>query len=65
MRVAPFQGYFGALGAFLLNQGIEHEGNKHNNKDVDSKQQKRRRSTDKLHKHKRSKSLGSINIFST
>jgi len=59
------EGYFGALGAFLLNQGIEHDGNPQRDKtgeDVDSKQRKKGRTKGK---HKRSKSLGSIPPLST
>jgi len=56
------EGYFGALGAFLLNQGIEHDGgiqhHKSNGKDVDSKHRKKRQTRGKL--HRRTKSLGSI-----
>lgn len=50
------QGYFGALGAFLLNQGIEIDGS--NDADESPKQTKTRHTKGKL--HHRSKSLGSM-----
>lgn len=48
------EGYFGALGSFLLHHGIEHP----TRKDVDAKQRKKRNSRHRL--HQRSKSMGSI-----
>lgn len=57
------QGYFGALGAFLLNQGIEHDGGVHREKDAISKHRKRHHPKGKL--HQRSKSLGTLSLFST
>lgn len=52
------EGYFGALGAFLLNQGIEHDGNssKHNSEHKDPKNKKKTKGI----LHSRSKSLGSL-----
>ena len=52
------EGYFGALGAFLLNQGIEHDGNssKRNSEHKDPNNKKKPKGT----LHNRSKSLGSL-----
>lgn len=65
------KGYFGALGAFLLNLGIEHEGNlparkrkshhvrSHTRLDhVDTRRDKKYSAREKL--HRRSKSMGSF-----
>lgn len=59
------EGYFGALGAFLLNQGIEIDGSLQGNKndaDDSSKPTKTRHTKGKL--HHRSKSLGSMSSSS-
>mmetsp|Transcript_12706 Transcript_12706/g.27045 ORF Transcript_12706/g.27045 Transcript_12706/m.27045 type:complete len:668 (+) Transcript_12706:37-2040(+) len=60
------EGYFGALGAFLLNQGIEHDSlNRKGNinaPDSTPERGKKRRMKGKF--HKRSKSLGSISLHS-
>ncbi|KAL7470124.1 hypothetical protein ACHAXS_010349 [Conticribra weissflogii] len=50
------EGYFGALGAFLLNQGIKH----HIDDNYGSRLRKKRPSKSKI--HLRSKSMGSINV---
>lgn len=50
------EGYFGALGAFLLNQGIKH----HNADDSQHKVRKKRPSKSKI--HLRSKSMGSMHV---
>lgn len=58
------EGYFGALGAFLLNQGIEHDGSPQRNsngQDVNPKQRKKHPRKGKV--RKRSNSLGSISHF--
>jgi len=50
------EGYFGALGAFLLNQGIKH----HTADDSEHRIRKKRPSKSKI--HLRSKSMGSIHV---
>jgi hypothetical protein len=55
------QGYFGALGAFLLNQGIEIDGS-NDTAEEGAKPSKTRHTKGKL--HHRSKSLGSMTPLS-